>query len=218
MPPNEPVARKSFREQQFEAREQAILDATNRLLAQRGFELISMDDIASEVGIAKGSLYRHFASKEALAAVVMVRLLQRTRAALAEQSIELPAIERIAHLLRWTFRERLAGAIPNLPSASPALREALGADPRYMDELLGLSEEIGGLIRGAQASGQMRTDLDDSVLLFSLFARSCDPTIEFLKAAGALGEEEMIEQLVSACLEGLRGGGHAGAARSRLAA
>ena len=41
-----------------------------------------MDHIAADVGIAKGSLYKHFESKEALAAAVMVRLLDQTRAAL----------------------------------------------------------------------------------------------------------------------------------------
>ena len=84
-------ARKSFRETQFEVREEAILAATNRLLASRGYELMSMDDIAAEVGIAKGSLYRHFESKEALAAAVMVRLLERTHDALAALPADLSA-------------------------------------------------------------------------------------------------------------------------------
>ena len=70
---NLPPPRKSFRETQFELREEAILDATNRLLGDKGYEAMSMDDIAAEVGIAKGSLYKHFESKEALAGAVMRR-------------------------------------------------------------------------------------------------------------------------------------------------
>jgi AcrR family transcriptional regulator len=34
--------------------------------------------VAAEVGIAKASLYKHFASKEALAAAAMVRVMQVT--------------------------------------------------------------------------------------------------------------------------------------------
>lgn len=67
-----------FKKQQFEAREEAILDAVNKLLSEKGFDLMTMDDVANEVGVAKGSLYKHFSSKEKLAAAVMSRLLSET--------------------------------------------------------------------------------------------------------------------------------------------
>ncbi len=58
----------SFKQQQLIVRENAIVDATNNLLAKKGFDLMTMDEVAAEVGIAKASLYKHFPSKEALAA------------------------------------------------------------------------------------------------------------------------------------------------------
>lgn len=197
------TSRKSFRETQFEVREEAIIDATNRLLATRGYESMSMDDIAADVGIAKGSLYKHFDSKEALAAVVMVRLLQRTRAALARQPATLSARERLEALLRWTLAERLAGGVPHLPSGSQTLRDALLAHRDYMDELNELSEAVGALILQAKTDGDLRADLRDEFVLFTLYARSCDPTVDFLKAMGSMTDEQIIEQTVSACLEGL---------------
>ena len=60
-----------FKKQQFEAREEAILDAVNQLLSEKGFDLMTMDDVAEAVGVAKGSLYKHFSSKEKLAAAVV---------------------------------------------------------------------------------------------------------------------------------------------------
>ncbi len=198
-----PVARKSFRETQFEVREEAILEATNHLLASKGYEMMSMDDIAHEVGIAKGSLYKHFESKEALAAAVMVRLLKRTRTALASLRVGAPALERLAALLRWTLVERLAGGVPHLPSASPTLRDTLLAHPDYVDELTELSESVGALIREAKADGTLRPDLADEFVLFSLYARSCDPTVDFLKAAGSMSDEQIVEQMVTSCLDGI---------------
>lgn len=197
------VARKSFRETQFTIREEAIVEATKRLLASKGYELMSMDDIAAEVGIAKGSLYRHFDSKESLAAAVMVRLLQRTRAALAGLPADMPAGRRLEALLRWTLSERLAGGVPHLPSASPSLRDALLSHRAYMDELMELSDAVGALILRAKADGTLRADLRDEFLLYTLYARSCDPTLDFLKATGAMTDDEIVDQMVSACLEGI---------------
>jgi AcrR family transcriptional regulator len=200
---NLPPPRKSFRETQFELREEAILDATNRLLGEKGYEAMSMDDIAAEVGIAKGSLYKHFESKDALAAAVMVRLLDQTRAALDALSPERPAIERLEGLLRWTLSQRLSGSVPHLPSTSPALQQSLLTNRGYMDALMGLSERIGEMIQEARAAGSLRATLRDEFVLYTLYARTCDPTLEFLKAGGSMSDAEIVEQMVSACFRGL---------------
>ncbi len=41
-----------------------ILDATDRLLARYGYRKMTMEDLAQEVGIGKGTIYLHFPSKE----------------------------------------------------------------------------------------------------------------------------------------------------------
>ena len=200
---NAPETRKSFRETQFELREEAILDATNRLLADHGYEAMSMDEVAGQVGIAKGSLYRHFESKEALAAAVLTRLLRQTAAALADQSTRLSAIERLEGLLRWTLSQRLSGGVPHLPSTSPSLQQALFANLGYMDELTRLSDQIGALIVQARSEGSIKPHLRDEFILYTLYARTCDPTLDFLKAAGSMSNEHIIDQIVSACFHGL---------------
>jgi AcrR family transcriptional regulator len=45
----------------------ALLEAAQRLFAMRSIDGVSIDDIAKEAEVAKGSLYNHFESKEALA-------------------------------------------------------------------------------------------------------------------------------------------------------
>lgn len=44
----------------------AILASARTLFAERGFEAASIDDIAEAAGVAKGAVYHHFASKEAI--------------------------------------------------------------------------------------------------------------------------------------------------------
>lgn len=196
-------ARKSFRETQFEAREEAIIEATNNLLSTKGYDMMVMDDIATEVGIAKGSLYKHFESKESLAAAVMVRLLDRTQAALDALPERHSALQRIEALLSWTLRERLAGGVPHLPSSSQVLRDHLTANKEYVNQLMTLSDAVGELIEQAKEDGAIDPTLDDSFVLYYIYARSCDPTLDFLKSGGAISDDEIVRQMVASTMRGI---------------
>lgn len=54
-----------------EATRGAILAAARGLFGQRGFAGVSVDDIAAEAGVAKGAVYHHFTSKEAVFEAVL---------------------------------------------------------------------------------------------------------------------------------------------------
>ena len=51
----------------------ALLEAASRLFRERGFEGVSIADIAAEAGLTHGAFYTHFASKDALCAEVVDR-------------------------------------------------------------------------------------------------------------------------------------------------
>ena len=69
----------SFKAQMLQAREAAIIQSVNRLLAEKGFDAMTVDEVAADVGIAKASLYKHFPSKEDLACAAMVRVMRRAQ-------------------------------------------------------------------------------------------------------------------------------------------
>ena len=73
------IIKPSFKQRMLAAREDAIVQAVNRLLAEKGFEAMTVDEVAAQVGIAKASLYKHFPSKEDLAAAAMVRVMRRAQ-------------------------------------------------------------------------------------------------------------------------------------------
>ncbi len=54
-----------------------ILDAAERLLVRYGFKKMTMDDLAQEIGIAKGTIYLHFSSKEEIALSRVDRVIDR---------------------------------------------------------------------------------------------------------------------------------------------
>ncbi len=57
----------------------AILDATERLLARFGYRKMTVEDIAREAGIGKGTIYLHFSSKEEIALSRIDRIVERVK-------------------------------------------------------------------------------------------------------------------------------------------
>jgi len=199
------MARISFREQVLRVREDAIVSAVNRLLAEKGFDLMTVDEVAAEVGIAKASLYKHFPSKEALAAAAMVRLLQRTIDVLAQQTARsgVNAFERLSAVTKWALDLQVAGEMPSLPSQNSSLRAELIASPAYADLLMQASETLGGWIVQAQADGDIDPALPPEVVLYTIYARACDPVPGFLKAGGQYSDAQIVAWVLSTCMNGL---------------
>src|SRR5436305_13627541 len=68
-------AHRSLKEKQRQERENLILQAAEEVLLEKGYHETSMDEIAARVGIAKGTLYLHFARKEDLICALLEREL-----------------------------------------------------------------------------------------------------------------------------------------------
>lgn len=84
-----------------EERRNEILDAADELFAQKGFDGTSTNDIIEKVGIARGTLYYHFKSKEdimdALINRYSVRFLGAAQKIAADKSI--PVTERMIRVV-----------------------------------------------------------------------------------------------------------------------
>jgi TetR/AcrR family transcriptional regulator, regulator of autoinduction and epiphytic fitness len=197
----------SFREQVLKVREDAIVSSVNRLLAEKGFDLMTVDQVAAEVGIAKASLYKHFTSKEELAAAAMVRVLDRALEHVERMNAEpaLSPLGRLQSVARWAIEKQLAGEMPSLPAQNSTLRNALTAHRGYIDRLMRLSDHLGDWIAAARESGELDRELPPELALYTLFARGCDPVVGVLKAGGKYSDQQIADWSVRACFEGLCG-------------
>lgn len=70
-----------------------ILKAALTLFASRGYEAVSVSDIAGELSITKGALYRHFESKQAIFDEILLRMEQSDTNIAEDNSVPLEGEE-----------------------------------------------------------------------------------------------------------------------------
>lgn len=71
---------RTFKEEAYAERRNEILDAAQKLLYTKGYELMTIQDILDELKISKGAFYHYFNSKQALLEAFVVRALEQAEA------------------------------------------------------------------------------------------------------------------------------------------
>lgn len=191
-----------YRVRQLREREREILRVAADLLAQHGYHATSMDDIAGSLGIAKGTLYQHFASKDALVlALVQERfssLLDALRAARAGSPSPACALQEALRLLFEGQSQGLrifdvtGGAMPALADCEP-LRRLRGE----------LHQQLVAMVRDGQASGEVDPTVDPEIAASALYALTAPRPYRALIAAGLASEASLVEALGRLYLGGL---------------
>lgn len=95
--------------------------------------------------------------------------------------------------------------MPHLPSTRSALQRALLMNLEYLALAMKVNKRFYALAREAKLAGEIRADVADEVVVYTLYARSCDPTLEFLQRDGKLKDDAIIEAMVSTTFSGMMG-------------
>ena len=194
----------TFKQRMMLERESLIIETVNHLLATKGYDAMTVDEIADTVGIAKASLYRHFPSKEALGMAALVDIMHKALEVINQlNATDQTAIDKLKALTQWAMRLKLAQKMPNLPSENSQLRELLIANDDYTNNLVMLSDSIGEWIEQAQAEGKLQSNIPGLAILYTLYARACDPVLGFLRSSQLYDDDEIITIVTRTCFEGI---------------
>jgi AcrR family transcriptional regulator len=187
-----------FQERLRQQREDEILAVASRLLNERGYEGMTMDEIAAQVGISKVTLYQHFASKEALAAGIAVTQMRRIEQALEPHyRAGRPALERLEAVLRYSLEQQAAKWVANLPPNARFVAQ----DPAFQALYAQRTTRWERLVEQAKAEGSLDPQVSTAVLvrmLQQLFA----PGYEDLVQRGRASPDEIIRTLLTVILRG----------------
>lgn len=144
-----------------------ILEEALRLFAERGFDGVSVSDVATAAGVSKANVFHHFGSKQAL----YLEVLNSSMAIFNEISDYLepdraPIEQRLYH-----FIEANAVHLQQHPhSAQVVLRELLENRSEITEQLAERTtdaqfRQLHGLIQEAQQAGEIRAEVDPAALV-----------------------------------------------------
>ncbi|MFE6867476.1 TetR/AcrR family transcriptional regulator [Kitasatospora sp. NPDC057692] len=174
-----------------------ILDAACEVFLERGPDA-PLDAVVRRAGIGAGTLYRRFPDRTALVRALVTDLLGRLAEAAGEARAAEPdpyrALRRFAH----------AAADLRMGAAIVVLLERLAADADLVAVRSRAVAEVEALLRAAQDTGQLRTDvgMGDLVLLCVRVSRPLPGGLAALDADGTL-----VHRHLDLALAGLRPGG-----------
>jgi AcrR family transcriptional regulator len=107
-----------------ESTRQKIIRQAAPLFNQRGFAGASMSDIMEATGLEKGGLYRHFSSKQELAAEAFRYTLQQAMEARTDRVAEIPnCVDKLRHMV-----QAFAETPSPVPGGCPLMNTAADAD------------------------------------------------------------------------------------------
>lgn len=131
-----------------------VLEAAEEVLAEQGLTA-RMDAIAARAGVGVGTVYRHFATKEALWQAIVVA---RADLLLAEAE-RLRAAGDLANAF-FTFFGRIVADSAAKKAYTDALRDAgINVKDGQADQVTAMRAAITGLLGDAQAAGAVRADV-----------------------------------------------------------
>ena len=153
---------------------QALLATAARLIADRGLESISVEEILAEVGISRRTFYGYFANKYELAASVVTPALVDGEAMLAklEEEPETAALAGIVdcYYALWDRHREALVAISSLQaSVMPYMEDHHNRFVKALDGMLKRAERA-GVLRNGDAGISFRIISRTAVPLLKIYA------------------------------------------------
>lgn len=162
MPADQPQHKRQRRK---DARPSEILEAGLALFAERGFAATRLEDVAKRAGIAKGTVYLYFSSKESLFEVALKDRMVSTMEGVGELTASFAGSteELLGLALRRIYGQMIEG------DAGVLLRILISEGDRFPD-LVTLYREVAlskgmatmkAILKRAEARGELRVSADE---------------------------------------------------------
>jgi len=194
----------SFKEKQLAQRERAILEIARKMFAEKGFHETNLNDVAQEVGIARGTIYLHFPTKEDLLLAIInqaeAQLLARLNQALGPEDDPVTKLRKVLAELLHTYGNY--GDLIKVMSGE--LRRVVGRKLYGRGGVRPLPDFVQEIINEGKEMGLINKDINTVVAANALFSLVTIETYQELVLQGQISTEEIVRSAVEIYLKGVK--------------
>ena len=201
---------KSKEEVVQEFRIQSIQEATMRVIARKGMAAATMQDIAEEAGVAKGTIYLYFRDRDELVEKTFESAMQRVAEQVdAALDLDIPLEEKVraitaAHLdffgkNREFFRLYISLRLAENPNARNHRKHKLECQPQYQQRVQKLADMLAAHMR----RGEVR-EADPYRLALFIMEGSSAVMLQRLTEDHSPAAEADLDLITGLILDGIR--------------
>jgi AcrR family transcriptional regulator len=194
-----------LRQRRRELLRSEILEATHLLMAERGYAAMSMDELASRVGVSKPTLYNQFPTKEDLVAAMVAQLLERVFADVAAAEPGASSLGRLLGLLHTIVRHQVERRTTAMQLWMPEIIDIVERNPTTRQHVIEIDRVVVGLVHEAVAAGEIDPDADVASVVRIFYALICAPSIGRLSCVEKPDPEVLADSVVEIFRRGLTG-------------
>ena len=198
------AARREATRARSDERYQQIRDAAVRVFHRNGYSATSLEDIATEVGVNRASLYYYVGDKsELLIDILATPLFEMTQNLIDIRELPLPASERLQLAVR-KHMETLDTTYPNLFIffAENLHLPTVGTERDIAENGHRYGETFAAIIADGQQSGEFSSAVDPRIAMFGIVGM-CNWTFRWFRSEGTMSLSEIGEQFARLALRGL---------------
>lgn len=166
------MVKASYKERAKYRREQEILKTAARMIRDKGYVNLNMDDLAEEVGISKPTLYQHFKGKDDMVAKAMRRAMEDMEAYITQVE-GTSAFDKLMNIMRYmleTHAKPDGFSVAIMRDGGFALSQLTDDHSRSLDIQVRVGRCLAEMIHQAKVDGDIRQDLPDLVVMGAMFS------------------------------------------------
>ena len=190
---------RSLKEKQRQERESLILQAAEEVLAEKGYHETSMDEIAAQVGVSKGTVYLHFPSKEDLMVAIFARDMQKFSQAvddaIARELTVRAKLEAILYFLYNGFFSKRAQLLYTVNNSTELRRLFIEKGGCMRDLWEDLANRITALLEEGKAANEFDKTIPTNVMLSAFFSLLSPKGYERLVIGDQMSADDLIKYL-----------------------
>jgi AcrR family transcriptional regulator len=198
---------RSLKEKQRQERADLILQAAQAVFTEKGYHDTSMDEIAARVGVAKGTVYLYFPSKQDLVFALFERELEVFLDVVTQVSASrLPARTKLERLFQHVYSGLPGQRIHLLLSLFTNMevrKDVLEKKEQMRERMEDVAARLSTVIEEGKVAGEFTSEISTSVMLNTFFLFLSPQTYRHVLDTGLLSPEELATQLGRIYFEGI---------------